>query len=289
MNTAVTKILVGALVVGLYAWSALRPVDPSGASSAMTPEQLAATAAKVKSLIGEGRYKDALEPAKKLVAAYPDSGIYLDRLATVYHFLGKPREEAAAWERYMAVDPTPEEACAHLDHAYAALHDRGAQRQAAERCLALDGRNPDFLFTLAHVHEMAGELKEAGELYERGAQLAPADSDVVVGLGRVRFYSGNTREALALADQILRVSPNNADALLLEGMCRLSTGETALARKALERGAAVAEKYADIHFLLGRVEEAEHQAGAARAQYQRVLQLDPENRAARQRLEGVNQ
>jgi predicted TPR repeat methyltransferase len=51
----------------------------------------------------------------------------------------------------------------------------------------------------------------------------------------------------------------------------------------------VADKYADIHFLLGRVDEAEHQAGAARAQYQRVLQLDPENRQARARLEGVNQ
>ena len=288
MNPAAGKIALATLVVGLYAWQAMSPGEAPGAAG-LSSEKLAETAARVKALIAAGRYKDALGPAKTLVAAYPDSGIYLDRLATVYHFLGMPREEAAQWERFMSVDPTPEEACAHLDHAYASLHDRGSQRQAAERCLALDPRNPDFLATLGRWHEMAGEFKEAADLYERGARLAPQDSDVVIGLGRVRFYTGNTEEALALSAQILRVSPDNADALLLEGMCRLSTGETALARRALERGAAVAENYADIHFLLGRVDEAEHQTGAARAQYQRVLQLDPENRQAKQRLAGVNQ
>ena len=288
MNRAAAKIALATLVVGLYAWQAMSPGTAPGAVG-MSPEKLAETAGKVKSLIAGGRYKEALKPAKSLVEAYPDSGIYLGRLATVYHFLEMPREEAAAWERFMSVDPTPEEACAHLDHDYAALHDRAAQRQAAERCLALDPRNPDFLATLGRWHEMAGEFKDAAELYDRGAKLAPQDSDVVIGLGRVRFYTGNTPDALALSAQILRGSPDNADALLLEGMCRLSTGETALARRALERGATVSEKYADIHFLLGRVEEAEHQTSAARAQYQRVLQLDPQNQQAKQRLAGVNQ
>jgi tetratricopeptide (TPR) repeat protein len=289
MKSAAFKIAMGVLAAGLYTWQALVPVQPGASAKELSPEQIAALSAKVKSLIREDRYKDALEPAKTLVAAYPDSSIYLDRLATVYHFLERPKEEAEQWERYMSVDPTPEDACPHLDHAYATLHDAVAQRRAAERCLALDPRNPDLIFTLAHAQEMAGELKEAGELYARGVELAPNDSDVVIGLGRVRFHLGFTPEALALAERTLRVSPNNPDALLLLGMCRLSMGETALARTALEKGAAVADKYADIHFLLGRVDEAEHQAGAARAQYQRVLQLDPENRQARARLEGVNQ
>jgi len=292
MNSAAIKIALAGLAVGLYAWQALAPADPSAEAAGPSPEQIAALSQKVKTLFSEDRYRDALEPAKKLVAAYPDNELYLDRLATVYHHLNRPSEEAEQWERYMMVSPTPEDACAHLDHAYQALHDRTRQTSAAERCLAHDGRNPDFIFTVAHLREMAGDFKTAAELYERGIRLAPEDFDLQIGLGRARLHMGHTREALALAEWIVRERPDNADALLLLGMCRWSAGDNESARKALERGVAVAENYADIHFLLGRVAEAEHQEVVARAQYQRVLQLEPDNRQARQllaRLGGVNQ
>lgn len=288
MNSVALRISLGAVAVALYIWQALVPATPTG-STPPTPEQLAKLSEQVKSLIKAGEFSKALEPAKTLVANFPESPIYLDRLGTIYHHLGRPREEAEQWERYMAVDPTPEDACPHLDHAYLALHDRAAQLKAAEHCYSLDPKNPDLIFTLGHVHEIMGELEKAEELYQSGVKLAPADSDLEIGLGRVRLHLGHTREALAIAEHTTQESPNNPDAYLLLGMCRMSTGETSLARQALEKGATLAENYADIHFLLGRVAESEHQLPQARAQYQRVLQLDPENRLARDRLSGVNQ
>lgn len=283
MDSPAARIVLGVTAVGLYAWQAIFPVQPAGVAE-QTPQQIAGEAAKVKTMIKEARYEEALRPALELSASFPQNDIYINQLADIYHQQHRPKEEAEQWERYMNVSPTPEDACPHLNHAYLTMRDRARQTASAERCVALDPKNVDLIFTLAHVREMHGDIKEARELYERGIALAPEDWDLHIGLGRVYLRQGEKKKALALALLAARKTPNDPEAFLLLGMCRYQTGQPALAHQALERGLALTDNYADLHFLLARVAQAESQDETARVHYERALQLEPDNAQARKYL-----
>ena len=73
-----------------------------------------------------GRWAEALAPTRALVERFPTQQVYSDRLARIYFHLGKPADEAAAWEQFVKSSPTPEDACPALAQAYLRAGDRDA-------------------------------------------------------------------------------------------------------------------------------------------------------------------
>ena len=90
------------------------------------------------------RWEEALAPTLALVERFPSQQVYSDRLARIYYGLGRPADEAAAWEQFVEVSPTPEDACPAMGHAYLRAGDHQASVRAFERCKDFDPMNGEL-------------------------------------------------------------------------------------------------------------------------------------------------
>ena len=134
-----------------YAWAIFMPrADASGSA-----DELRALAERSRTLLQAGRHADALAPALTLREAHPANLVYLKQLATIYGQLGRSREEAEAWESFVASAPSPEEACPYIADAYVRQGLVKASVDAFERCLVFDPDNPDAMLSLARAIERA--------------------------------------------------------------------------------------------------------------------------------------
>ena len=254
LDTPVSRISLSLGVVGLFFWALFTGRAPaSSAASGIATDVARGLVAEARAAIGRDDYAQALKPALALHDAYPSSDIYIEQLATTYHHLNRPVEEAALWEEYLLTAPTPGEACPHLGLAYRAQGNEEKALDAFERCLALDPSNPDSILYLALAEERGGRVEKAAEHYQRGLALAPDYADLRLGLARIGLRAGRVAEAKSAALLVLQTSPDNTDALLVAGLACLRTGEQAAARRYLERGLTLSPGNADLTQALAQV------------------------------------
>ena len=107
------------------------------------------------------RYAEALEPTERLTRRFPGQAIYFERLARIQQALGRPAEEARAWEAVFRTSPTPVDACPMIASAYERLSDGARALDAYERCAEVEPDNPDLLLTLGRAYSAAGRSAEA--------------------------------------------------------------------------------------------------------------------------------
>jgi tetratricopeptide (TPR) repeat protein len=246
MRTAILRSAGSLVLLVFYGWAIFaRPTD-AGAS----PEDLQALAEYSRTSFEAGRYADALPPTLTLHDARPANLLYLKRLAGIYGKLERAGDEAAAWERFLASSPTPQEACPHLGDAYFRMGLIERSVDASARCQAFDPTDPDANYYLARAHLRGGRLREARE----GAGTLVAER------------------------------PDHVDALLILGLAFQREGNLAEARKALERGVQLEPGYVGFDTALGLIAEVEGRFGEAKAHYIRALALDPKDPDAPARL-----
>lgn len=255
----------------------------------LSPEESQRLADQSKSLVGQGNYADALKPTLTLSQAYPENHIYLGRLADIYDHLGRYDEEARYWEKYMDHAPLPIEACPQIGQAYWKQGEKfEAQAVAAfQRCLALDPKNTDSLFYLAHALEMSGQWGQAAEQYQNGLAISPGYTDLALGLARCWLRLDRPDDAKKLAEQILSKHPDSSGAYLVLGLFYLHQDSYPEAKKALTRGSRLAETDPDFHLLLARVAEHMNDNAEALRQYNRLVELRPGDAEIRSRRDGL--
>ena len=276
------RVAASLAVLAIYYWMLVAP-RAMPAASARNPNA-ADQVREVNALIGAGRYDRALEPTLALTRSFPTSQVYLEQLASIYHHLNRPKDEAEAWERFVAVAPTPVEACPQIGDAYRKQGLIAQTIDAFDRCLAFEPDDPDMSFYAAHAAEWAGTWDRARNLYARALETHPRHVDLRVGLARVKLHdteydAARTEGLAALAD-----APDDPDAALVIGVSYLRQGHLMEARQYFERGLRGHDQYADLHLLLGIVEEEEGHPDVARRQYARAIALDPGSEDARLRL-----
>ncbi|MCX6620358.1 MAG: tetratricopeptide repeat protein [Acidobacteria bacterium] len=234
MRTGVERIILAALTVAIFYWQLFAPTgSPEVAGNpAATADLERARAEKVKELISQHRYAEALKPCMQLREDYPENHIYVEQLAIIYENLPDLPKAAAMWERYIDQSPTPSDGCPRLTRVYMRLGQFEKSIDAARRCTELEPQNPDLIFELAHAHEISQHLDEAERLYREGAALAPDNDDFRIGQGRLRLRQGKPAEAQTAAEAVLRRAPRNSDALLLLGLACWRQGEIPKAKHA---------------------------------------------------------
>lgn len=255
----------------------------------ITPEQASQLEQQSTQFIRQDRYADALQPTDTLHQAFPDNHIYLGRLADIYNHLGRYKDEAETWEKYMNVAPTPVAACPRIGQAYWKQGEQFYPQALAafERCLKLDPKNSDSIFFLAHALEMTGQFDRAAQLYSTGVQLSPNYTDLRVGLARTLLRLDKVDEARQQAQQVLDKDPNNRGALLAMGLIELHEDRPALAKGYLERGVKLSDTDPDFHILLARVAEKLNDNAEALRQYTRVVELRPDDQRSRARRDSL--
>lgn len=213
----------------------------------------------------EGRPRDALKAAERLLRFSPREPRYLALKAELLGLSGDAAPEAAAWEEYAAVAPFPTEACPALGRAYERAGDAARGLEAHRRCLSWDPSKSDLKLYHGRALEGAGRAAEAERLYREILAASPRYSDAALFLGRILLRRDEVPGAAALIEPVLARAPKNPDALLFGAMLERRRGRPERAKELLRRGIEVSPAYADLHLVLASVLEAEGDAaGAAR-------------------------
>jgi len=268
----------------LVAFVAALYVSPSVEQS-MSPEESQQLRELGQERFRQSDYEGAIEPTLTLHAAYPDNPIYMLVLANSYHALGRTREEATFWERYLLYSPTPRDACSPLMKAYRKLQDHEKAIDVGRRCLALDPTGSALHFLLGYAYERAGRMEDAEEIYRRGLDHDPRQWDTQLGLARVLLRTDRVAEATELGLEVLENSPDHPDALLVVGQCLRSARDLEGAKAYLQRGVEVSGSYADFHRVLGGIAEQQTDLDAAARHYREVLRLEPGDEGIARRVE----
>ncbi len=272
------RIAGGVIVLVIYG-AVLRPASPHETVDPAVASAQRWQAASREAYDAE-RYADALAPTLELTKALPNQHVYEQRLAVIYQHLGRAVDEAAAWERMVAVAPTPIDACPAMPDAYVrAVGYSDKALDAFERCVGFDPGNTDMLFYLGRARERAGRVDGAGAAYREAAAVNTKDADSQLGLARLDLRAGRNDDALKTATMVLAANPNHADALLIAGMGAQRLGRHADARTYLQRALTVAEGYADVHLAVGILDFTEGHVAEARRHFERAVQLEPARRA----------
>ena len=278
--SAAARLAGGALVLIVYAW-ALKPV-PASVSSADTRSDVDVEQwlALSNDAYAAGRYADALEPTSRLVARFPLQQAYAERLARIFGKLNRAADEAAAWERFIDMSPTPIDACPAIGDAYARAGQpqKSLEARAAVR-LVRSAQQRAALLPRPRLRACGTDRRRHGSLLggrgdrsvecRRPARPRPPRSS--------RRSSWPT--AKGAADKVLARFPANADALLLAGLVAERQSRPQDARRDFERALAAAPDYVDVHIALGRVEAGAGRRAEARRHFERALELDPSRRA----------
>ena len=154
-----------------------------------------------------GRFADALASTERLTKKLPGQAMYFDRLARILRELGRPREEARAWEEVYRTSPTPVDACPMLGAAYDRIPDASAALSAYERCVQLEPQDPDLLLFLGRAYNAAERGPEATQALEQALAIAPDYPDVHLLLGIRKFADGDLTAARARFERFLALAP----------------------------------------------------------------------------------
>jgi tetratricopeptide (TPR) repeat protein len=287
LTAAIPLLFLALAYVALF--SRYRLFGPRDTRIVLTQEQSQRLADQSKSLMDEGRYPDALAPTLTLSQAYPDNHIYLGHLADIYDHLGRYGDEAHAWEKFMNRAPVPVEACPKIGQAYWKQGDTfEAQAVAAyQRCLALDPSNTDSIFYLAHALEMSNQWPQAADYYQKGLAISPDYTDLALGLARCWVRLDKLDDAQKLALQVLSKHPDSSGAFLVLGMVDLHQENYAGAKKQLTHGVELSDSDPDFHFLLARVAEDTNDTAEELRQYNRLVELRPDDAQIRSRRDAL--
>jgi tetratricopeptide (TPR) repeat protein/DNA-binding winged helix-turn-helix (wHTH) protein/TolB-like protein len=132
-------------------------------------------------LMGESRYAEAVEVARRGLAIDPEAGPIFNELGFAYLNLGQRDEAIEAFRRYAELEPGEPNAHDSVGLGYQWFGRYEEAVAAYERALTLD---PDFDVALVHLgnaHAQTGRYERAAECYRRYTENVPSAGEVSWG------------------------------------------------------------------------------------------------------------
>ncbi len=181
----------------------------------------------------------------------------------------------------------------HPDYGYGPLTLAEAYIHAGrfeEGRVWLDRVNPDYAQSEVGMAAVAGLYGQMGD-YERALALCSEILDkepnlysALYNCGNIHLMDGQYKEAEQLLSRAVQLVPEQAAPKHFLGRALLQDGRNAEAQPFLLRAVAMDPKVWDYHYWLAASFEQSGNVSAARAEYQRALQLNQDSKEAKMRL-----
>jgi tetratricopeptide (TPR) repeat protein len=193
---------------------------------------------RIGALIDLGRYEQADQRLRSLLANNPDSAQGWIWLASVSRQLHRASESVAAAQRAVAI--APESASSHiaLSEALVAVRRRREAVSAAREAVRLAPNSAATHYTLANVLRRGGHRsrREALDAAQRTLALNPHDADCHNLVGLCLEGVGRKYEASASFNEGLRIDPHHAHLLNNLGALRIGQNDPTGAGRAIVAG-----------------------------------------------------
>jgi tetratricopeptide (TPR) repeat protein len=203
--------------------------------------------------LGEGRFEQALLELEKALELRPDL----------------PDPHVSIGECYLRWGK-PEEAVGHFQDALEILPGDGG-----------------ILLRLGMAYAKLKRIEEAVEAYEASLESDPDNYETRVLLGGILFQEGRIAEARGHFQHAATLAPGRPHALFNLGLTFAAERDWERAKDNFQEAISNAPDFVPAHFQLGNALLALGDVEGAREAWQKTLELDPENQAAKQRLESL--
>lgn len=240
------------------------------------PQNVGARVALADSYLAAGQYRQALDHANQVLAAYPDnaSALLIAGIAAVR--LGEPEVALEPLEAFIVlrkdqpmagVDSALETAYYFLGESYVKLNRPGDAISALDAALSISPTDADALHQRGRAYQASDQPEKALEQYHQAVRFVPDFAEV---------YGGMVESYAALGQ-----SDHGAYA---RGMEAYSLEDYAEAQTQLELATRALPDFAPAHVGLGLTYEKLGQLEAALNLIQRALELNPGDFVAQQAL-----
>jgi Flp pilus assembly protein TadD/mono/diheme cytochrome c family protein len=250
----------------------------------LTPDDSRSLTALGAALEGAGQWQAAVERLSEAIKAHPDACDARFDLATLDLRHDRLRNAEEEFRAQLKACQEDAEVRAGLGAALAAEGQAGGARAEFRRALGLDAANLQALMGLAGMELEAGETRSAVERLRQAVRVGPASAEAHEQLARAMAQSGDQDGALAELRTAARLRPE--DPLLHSALSQVLAAAGSLEQAIEEQRIALKllENDADGWNNLGVLEARTGQSGAARADFEHALRLQPDLALARANL-----
>jgi len=257
---------------------------------AAEPDDLEAARERVRSLADAGDAAGALGAVRDGLQRHPTSPDLLLSRAAIEREQGGPAAALQTYDQALALrpgDPGAAAAKASLLHELALGADRQAAAELLREAVELDPASreafADYLLVLARADRSADVIRA----YEsRPPEMTP-DPDVLATVARCYRDEGDFGRAEEMCRALFEEEPGDPDVALAWVTTRSESGNPEGAREAAGQALLHQPRNLRLLFLKAALETEVLDFSDAYATYDRILEIDPENRQAARRKAGL--
>jgi tetratricopeptide (TPR) repeat protein len=232
-----------------------------------------------------GYLEQATETFQQVIAAKPTDADAYYNLGTL-NLRKKDYEQARQYlEQTVKLRPDYPEAWNNLGMIAAHAGDADEAVNDFQRSLSL---RPDYAIALVNLGNLYRTLRtfdKAEDCLRRAFQLEPGDPEVNYSLGMLYAQQGQSQSALEYLQKALAIRPDYPEALNNLGVLFVRGQEYAKAEDQFKTGIRVAPNFDQSYLNLARLYVMRNNHEQARKVLHDLLQVQPENAAAKQALE----
>ena len=230
-----------------------------------------------------GDWQQAEVQFKQALAADPGNRFARYDLAQLQLLHEKLPEAEENFRKLLADTPGDSEAHAQLGAILAATNRAAEGQKEIEAALAIDPNNMNALFNLASLEAEQGNLAGAAGLLEKALKQKD-DVETHRLLGTVYAAQGRFENALEQFRTVEKLLPNDPSAHFQLAQVLAQIDQVGESIREQQAGLTLYGNNADDWNFLGELYVRAKQTAAARKAFERALQLNPENAAARANL-----
>lgn len=223
----------------------------------------------------EGRFAEAEQACRQVLAAAPEHPAAWHRLGLLAREAGRWDDAIACFERSVRVDADAADTLNDLGIALARRDRLDEARACFERALRLRPDLSSVCNNLANVFRRLGRLDEAERALDRAIRLDPTAAELHLAVGRLLRSQGRRHETLAGFRNACRFGPDWAEAHLALGDALFEAGRPEEALGPLERATELAPSDAEAPNALGNVLRQLGREAEAVARYCQALEANP--------------
>jgi tetratricopeptide (TPR) repeat protein len=242
-----------------------------------TDTHLEAEIRRIRGLMEQRQFSPALDAAAALLAEVPDNRDVLYLVAVNQRYLGRPREAIAALERLERAHPNFGRLYQERGYCYQALGEMSAAIEAFERAVALNAALVTSWKALAVLWRRAGDPTRAELAAREALRLERLPPAVLAASGMIG--EDDLLGAERVLRRFLRQHDNHVEAMRLLALIGARLDVLDDAEFLLESALVFAPDYALARYDYANILCKRHRHAAALEEANKLLKVDPGNRA----------
>lgn len=235
--------------------------------------------------VAMGRHQAALEILVPIAKQDQGFAIAKGTIALIEYITGRPDDAVRTLDELLKREPKAAGALALKAHIRLGERDVDAAAVLAEAAVAADQRSSRAHFARGMVQLAGGHFEEARKSFNIVLEIDPRAAEASVELAKVHLARREIDSAIAFADQAVASAPRFLDARLAR-LRTLIVRPREQARADVEMRALLEffPQSAEVHVASGQLALTKGQTVAAKASFERALQLSPSLAEALERL-----